>query len=37
LAAAQAIAELVENPDADNIIPSVFDERVAQAVAKVIK
>lgn len=37
LAAARAIAELVESPDPDNIIPSVFDERVAKAVAAAIK
>ena len=33
LAAAQAIADLVETPTADEIVPSVFDERVAPAVA----
>ena len=33
LAAAHAIAGLVEHPTADRIVPSVFDERVAPAVA----
>lgn len=37
LAAARAIAELVENPDADHIIPSPFDERVVPLVAAVIQ
>lgn len=36
LAAAKAIASLVENPTPDNIIPSVFDERVAKTVASII-
>ena len=36
LAAAEAIAALVESPDAARIIPSVFDERLVAAVAKVI-
>lgn len=36
LAAAQAIAALVSNPTADNIMPSVFDERLVPAVAKAI-
>ncbi|HTH72078.1 MAG TPA: NADP-dependent malic enzyme [Candidatus Pristimantibacillus sp.] len=33
IAAAEAIAGLVENPDADNIIPSVLDPRLVTAVA----
>ncbi len=37
IAAAEAIAGLVENPTADEIIPSVFDERLVPAIAKVIK
>lgn len=37
IAAAEALAALVEHPHADEIIPSAFDERVAQAVAAVIK
>lgn len=37
IAAAEAIAGLIEQPDADNIIPSVFDERLVPAIAKVIK
>ncbi|MGB4762476.1 MAG: NADP-dependent malic enzyme [Candidatus Saccharimonas sp.] len=36
IAAAEAIASLVENPSADEIIPSVFDERLVPAIAKVI-
>ena len=36
LAAAHAIAALVEAPTADRIIPSVFDERVAPAVADAV-
>ena len=36
IAAAYAIADLVENPTADYIIPSPFDERVAPAVAKAV-
>lgn len=36
IAAAEAIASLVENPAADEIIPSPFDERVVPAVASVI-
>lgn len=36
LAAAQAIAELVERPTAEQIIPSIFDERLVPAVAAVI-
>ena len=37
LAAAEALAALVENPTADEVIPSPFDERVVPAVANVIK
>lgn len=36
IAVAEAIASLVENPDADHIVPSVFDERLVPTVAKVI-
>lgn len=36
-AAAEAIAELVENPSASEIIPSPFDKRVVKTVANVIK
>lgn len=36
IAAAKVIAELVENPTADEIIPSVMDERLVPAIAKVI-
>ena len=36
LAAAQVLADLVETPSADMIIPSPFDERVVPAVAAVI-
>ena len=37
IAAAEALASLVENPSADEIIPSPFDERVVPAVAAVIR
>ncbi len=37
LAAAEAIAELVESPSASEIIPSPFDKRVVKTVANVIK
>jgi len=37
LAAAKAIASLVDSPTPDQIIPSVFDDRVSKAVANVIK
>lgn len=37
LAAAKALASLVDNPTVEAIIPSVFDERVSKAVANVIK
>ena len=36
LAAAYAIAGLVEEPSADRVVPSVFDERVAPAVAAAV-
>lgn len=36
IAAAEVIASLVENPTADEIIPSVLDERLVPAIAKVI-
>lgn len=37
LAVAEAIAKLVENPSASEIIPSPFDKRVVKTVANVIK
>lgn len=37
LAAAEAIAALVETPTADHIIPSAMDDRIVPAVAKVIR
>ena len=37
LAAAEALAALVEHPTADEVIPSPFDERVVPAVAGVIR
>jgi len=37
IAAAEAIANLVEEPSADYIIPAVFDDRLVPAIAKVIK
>lgn len=37
LAAAEALADLVETPTADEIIPSPFDERVVPSVANVIR
>lgn len=37
LAAAESIASLVDQPNAELIIPSVFDERVVEAVASTIK
>jgi malate dehydrogenase (oxaloacetate-decarboxylating) len=37
IAAAEAIAALVEQPTADEIIPSVFNEKLVQAVASVIR
>jgi malate dehydrogenase (oxaloacetate-decarboxylating) len=36
IAAAEAIAALVDEVDAEHIIPSVFDERLVPAIAKVI-
>ena len=36
IAAAEALASLVDSPSADEIIPSAFDERVVSAVAKTI-
>ncbi len=36
LAAAQAIAELVENPTPDEIIPSVMNDQLVPAIAKII-
>ncbi|HEX6416708.1 MAG TPA: NADP-dependent malic enzyme [Candidatus Saccharimonadales bacterium] len=36
IAAASAIASLIDNPTADEIVPSVFDERLVPAIAKVI-
>lgn len=37
IAAAEAIASLVEMPDVEHIIPTVFDERIVSEIAKVIK
>lgn len=37
IAAAETIASLVEQPSVDEIIPSVFDERLVSTIAKVIK
>ncbi len=37
IAAAEVIASLVDNPSANEIIPSVFDERLVPEIAKVIK
>jgi malate dehydrogenase (oxaloacetate-decarboxylating) len=37
IAAAEALADLVEQPQSDMIIPSVFDERIVSAISKVIK
>ncbi len=36
IAAAEAIASLVENPTPDEIIPSVMDQRLVAEIAKVI-
>lgn len=36
IAAAETIASLVENPTAEEIIPSVFDERIVPAISSVI-
>lgn len=37
IAAAEAIAQLIENPTADEVIPNVFDDRLVPAIAAVIK
>lgn len=37
IAAAETIASLVDTPDAEHIIPPVFDERLVPAIAKVIQ
>jgi malate dehydrogenase (oxaloacetate-decarboxylating) len=37
IAAAEAIAALVEQPTADSVIPTVFDERLVPAIANVIR
>ena len=37
IAAARAIADLVQHPTAEEIVPSVFDERVAPAVAEAVR
>ena len=37
IAAAETIASLVENPTADEIIPSVFDDRLVPRIADVIR
>jgi malate dehydrogenase (oxaloacetate-decarboxylating) len=37
IAAAEVIASLVESPDAEHIIPPVFDKRLVPEIAKVIK
>ena len=37
IAAAEVIASLVEDPTADEIIPSVFDERLVPEIAKVVR
>jgi malate dehydrogenase (oxaloacetate-decarboxylating) len=37
IAAAEAIATLVENPSAEEIIPSVFDDRLVPTIAAVIR
>lgn len=36
-AVAQALASVVEKPSAENIVPSVFDERVVPTVAKAVE
>ena len=36
IAAAEAIAALIETPTADEVIPNVFDERLVPAIAKLI-
>jgi len=37
LAAAEALATLVENPTVDKVVPTAFDEGVVEAVANVIR
>jgi malate dehydrogenase (oxaloacetate-decarboxylating) len=37
IAAAEVIASLVENPSAEEIIPSVFNDKLVPAIAAVIK
>lgn len=37
VAAAEVIASLVDEPSVDNVIPSVFDERIVPAIANVIR
>jgi malate dehydrogenase (oxaloacetate-decarboxylating) len=37
IAAAEVIASLIDSPDAEHIIPAVFDERLVPAIAKVIQ
>jgi malic enzyme len=37
LSAAQALADYVQNPTPDEIIPSPLDKNVAEMIAKVIK
>lgn len=37
IAAAEAIASLVESPTADIVMPTVFDDRLVSAIAKVIR
>ena len=37
IAAAQAIADCVANPTAEEIIPSPFDKKVAQMVAEAVR
>jgi len=37
MAAAQALADFVEHPTADKVIPSIFEEGLSGAIAKVIK
>jgi len=36
LAAAVALADLVKTPTADKVIPGVFDDNVAEAVAEAV-
>ena len=37
IAAAEVIAALVDAPDAEHVIPTVFDERLVPAIADVIR